>query len=98
MKNFLAIAVLLAATPAFAGEATITVPDSFKATMEQTRVAFERCLGATTLHTISDQCQGVANILSQLAALQPVPIKPPAAPSTDSTPAATPTPASPPSP
>ena len=97
MRIFAAAILIVGISPAFAGDATITVPDSFKGTMEQTRAAFERCLGATTMHVNSDQCQAVANILAQLAALQPMPIKPPAPPS-ESVPSVTPAPSAPPAP
>lgn len=87
MKYLLMTATLIAGiSPAMAGEATITVPDTFKVTMAQTQAAFERCLGATVAHTVTDQCNAVANVLAQLAGLNAVAVPQP-------TPSPSPTPA-----
>jgi hypothetical protein len=90
MKYLLMTAVsIVALSPAFAGESTIKVPDSFHATMQQTQAAFERCIGATVAYTHTDQCAAVANVLSQLVALAP---PPPVSPAPTPSPTPTPTP------
>lgn len=75
------IAVAAISTPALAGDVTITVPDSFKVTMQQTSIALERCLGAVVMGGDKSTCQGVQNILTQLANLPETPVAAPATPS-----------------
>lgn len=91
MKKLLMIAGLATcATPALAADQTITVPDTFKVTMQQTQAAFERCLGATVAHINTDQCNAVANVLGQLATLQPSTTAPPSPPQVPASPVETP--------
>ena len=68
------IAVAAISTPALAADVTITVPDTFKVTMQQTSIALERCLGAVVMGGDKSTCQGVQNILTQLANLPETPV------------------------
>jgi len=99
MKKLLISAVLIAGiSPAIAGEVTITVPDTFRVTMQQTSITLERCMGAIVSHGDTSTCGAVQNILTQLANLPETPVQTPAPPPTPNpTPApqaaASPTPA-----
>lgn len=103
MKNLtipmLAIMPLINVTTAWAGEVTIKVPDTFAATMQNTGIAFERCVGAVAAKIDSSTCAAVSNMLHELANLQTTPIPGPAPAATPSpTPSPTPNAAASPSP
>jgi hypothetical protein len=81
MKKLLisTIAAVSLSTSAFAGDVTLTVPDTFKITMQNTSVALERCMGAIVAKGDTSICQSVQNILVQLANLPETPVAQPAA-------------------
>lgn len=81
---------IVCATSAWAGDVTITVPDTFKATMQNTQMTFERCMGAIVSHGNTDTCSAVSNLLTQLGNLPTTPV-----PSPSPTPAASAPPPSP---
>jgi hypothetical protein len=77
MKNMLIIVAMMTAGSAQAGDVNVKAPDNYTSVVQQTQQSFERCLGATVAHTPTDQCQVVATILGQLAALPVTPIPAP---------------------
>jgi hypothetical protein len=87
--KYLLLATTLLATPAHATDMTIKVPDTFKVTMQNTQIAFERCIGAVISSGDKASCAVVGQILTELQNLQMTPV-PAATPSPTPAPSATP--------
>lgn len=78
MKKLLMTAALIGGIyPAMGGEILIKVPDTFSMTMQNTGVAFERCMGAVVTRGDTSTCQAVQSILKELAGLPSTPVDPP---------------------